>query len=89
MKSRADRLSILEGLQALIRRMANENRLQVDELIANQLLLESGIRISPRKVREVYTETTRGHPRADQRWSTCLTRLPLFRGEREGKRLIF
>ena len=52
MKSRRGRPPIPEQLRALIRRMANENRLWGEERIANELLLKLGIRISPRTVRK-------------------------------------
>jgi putative transposase len=52
LKSRRGRPSTPAELRALIRRMANENRLWGEERIANELLLKLGIRISPRTVRK-------------------------------------
>ena len=52
MKSRPGRPPIPKGLRALIRRIANENRLWGEERIANEPLLKLGIRISPRTVRK-------------------------------------
>jgi len=71
-KSRRGRPPIPEELRALIRRMANENRLWGEERIANELLLKLGIRISPRTVRKYLPKRPRGQPRGDQRWSTFL-----------------
>jgi hypothetical protein len=50
-KSLPGRPPIPAELRALIRRMANDNRLWGEERIANELLLKLGIRISPRTVR--------------------------------------
>jgi putative transposase len=48
LKSRPGRPSIPLELQALIRRMSNENPSWGEERIANELLLKIGIRVSPR-----------------------------------------
>jgi putative transposase len=50
LKSRPGRPPIPPELQALIRRMANENPSWGEERIANELLLKLGIRVSPRTV---------------------------------------
>ena len=39
-------------IQALIRRIANENPLWGEERIANEMLLKLGIQVSPRTVRK-------------------------------------
>jgi hypothetical protein len=58
-------------LQALIRRIANENPSWGEEGIANELLLKIGIRVSPRTVNK-YLPRPRGRPRGDLRWATFL-----------------
>jgi putative transposase len=50
MRSRPGRPPIPPELQALIRRIANENPSWGEERIANELLLKLGIRLSPRTV---------------------------------------
>ena len=50
LKCRPGRPPIPKELRALIRRMAQENRLWGEERIANELLLKLGVRISPRTV---------------------------------------
>jgi putative transposase len=72
MKSRPGRPAILMELRELIRRMARENALWVEERIANDLLLKLGIRISPRTVRKYMPRRPPGRPRGDLRWSTFL-----------------
>jgi len=52
LKSRPGRPPIPQQLQALIRRMANENPSWGEERIANELLLKLGIQVSPRTVRK-------------------------------------
>jgi hypothetical protein len=52
LKSRPGRPPIPQRIQALIRRMANENPVWGEERIANELLLKLGIRVSPRIVRK-------------------------------------
>ena len=56
-KSRPGRPPIPRQIQALIRRMANENPVWGEERIANELLLKLGIRVSPRTVRKYITST--------------------------------
>src|ERR1017187_4600242 len=51
LKSRPGRTQISPQIQALIRRMANENPSWGEERIANELFLKLGIRLSPRTVR--------------------------------------
>jgi len=60
-----------QRLQALIRRMANENPSWGEERIANELLLKLGIQVSPRIVRK-YLPRRPGRPRGDLRWTTFL-----------------
>jgi hypothetical protein len=50
LKSRPGRPSIPVEVQALIRRMSNENPSWGEERIANELLLKPGIQVSPRTV---------------------------------------
>ena len=71
-KSRPGRPPIPAELQALIRRMASENRSWGEERIANELLLKLGIRVSPRTVNKYRPRRPRGRPRGDLRWSTFL-----------------
>jgi putative transposase len=66
LKSRPGRPPIPQQLQALIRRMAGEER------IANELLLRLGIRVSPRTVRKYLPPRPPGRPRSNLRWSTFL-----------------
>jgi putative transposase len=70
-KSRPGRPPIPQRLQALIRRMANENPSWGEERIANELLLKLGIQVSPRTVRK-YLPRRPGRPRGDLRWTTFL-----------------
>jgi putative transposase len=70
LKSRPGRPPIPQQIQALIRRMANENLVWGEERIANELLLKLGIRVSPRIVRKYLPRRPRGRPRGDLRWST-------------------
>src|ERR1700686_4943604 len=73
LKSRPGRPSIPVEVQALIRRIANENPSWGEERIANELLLKLGIRVSaPRTVNKYLPRRPRGRPRGDLRWSTCL-----------------
>jgi len=62
LKSQPGRPPIPRQLQALIRRMANENPSWGEERIANELLVKLAIQVSPRTVRS----------RGDLRWSTFL-----------------
>jgi putative transposase len=71
-KSRPGRPPIPLELRRLIRRMATENPLWGEQRIANELLLELGIRISPRAVRKYMPKRPPGQPCGDQRWSTFL-----------------
>lgn len=72
LKSRPGRPPIPKQLQAIIRRMANENPSWGQERIANELLLKLGIQVSPRTVRKYLPPRPRGRPRRDLRWSTFL-----------------
>jgi putative transposase len=72
LKSRPGRPPIPVELQALIRRIANENPSWGEERIANELLLKLGIRVSPRTVNKYLHRRPRGRPRGDLRWSTFL-----------------
>jgi len=72
LKARPGRPQIPQQIQALIRRIANENPLWGEERIANELLLKLGIRVSPRSVSKYLPRHPRGRPRGDLRWSTFL-----------------
>ena len=73
LKSRQGRPPIPQRIQALIRRMANENPVWGEERIANdELLLKLGIRVSPRTVRKYLPRCSRGRRRGDLRRSTFL-----------------
>ena len=72
LKSRRGRPPIPAELQALIRRIANENPSWGEERIANELLLKIGIRVSPRTVNKYLRRRPRRRPRGDLRWSTFL-----------------
>jgi len=72
LKSRPGRPPIPQQLQALIRRMANENPSWGEERIANELLLKLGIQISPRTVRKYLPHRPRGRSTGNLRWSTFL-----------------
>jgi putative transposase len=72
LKSRPSRPPIPQQLQALIRRMANENPSWGEERIANELLLKLGIQVSPRTVRKYLPRRPPGRPRGNLRWSTFL-----------------
>ena len=43
-----------------------------EERIANELLVQLAIRVSPRTLRKYMPKRPFGHPRGDQRWSTFL-----------------
>ena len=60
LKSRRGRPPIPRQIQALIRRMANENPSWGQERIANELILKLGIQVSPRTVREVSASASAG-----------------------------
>src|SRR5712672_230407 len=72
LKSRPGHPPIPVQLQALIRRIANENPSWGEERIANELLVKLGIRVSPRTVNKYLPRRPRGRPRGDLRWSTFL-----------------
>jgi putative transposase len=72
LKSRPGRPSIPVEVQALIRRMANENPSWGEERIANELLLKRGIQVSPRTVNKYLPTRPTRRPRGDMRWSTFL-----------------
>jgi len=71
-KSRPGRPPIPARIQALIRRIANENPLWGEERIANEMLLKLGIQVSPRTVSKYLPLRPRGRPRGDLRWSSFL-----------------
>ena len=71
--SPAGRPSLPAELQALIRRMAHENRTWGQERIANELLLKLELRVSPRTVRKSLPKRLnhgRGRRATSQRWRT-------------------
>src|ERR1022692_2834078 len=72
LKSRPGRPTIPIEIQALIRRMANENPSWGEERIANELILKLGIQVSPRTVRKYLPRRSPCRPRGDLRWSTFL-----------------
>src|ERR1019366_6316836 len=72
LKSRPGRPPIPLEIQALIRRMANENPTWGEERIANELLLKLGIQVSPRTVNKYLRRRSPRRPRGDMRWSTFL-----------------
>jgi putative transposase len=72
LKSRPGRPPIPLKIQALIRRMANENPSWGEERIANELLLKLGIQVSPRTVNKCLPQSPKRRPRGDMRWSTFL-----------------
>jgi putative transposase len=72
-KSRPGRPPIPADLQALIRRMAQENPSWGEERIANELLLKLGLRVSPRTIRKYLPKRLnpgRGKRATTQRWQT-------------------
>src|SRR5712691_8034920 len=72
LKSRPGRPSIPVDVQALIRRMANQNPSWGEERIANELFLKLGIQVSPRTVNKYLPTRPTRRPRGDMRWSTFL-----------------
>src|SRR6266404_2316230 len=72
LKSRPGRPPIPLEIQALIRRLANENPVWGEERIANEFLVKLGIRLSPRTVSKYLSPRPQGRPRGDLRWSTFL-----------------
>jgi putative transposase len=72
-KSRPGRPPIPTALQALIRRMAQENPSWGEERLANELLLKLGLRVSPRTIRKYLPKRLnlgRGKRATTQRWRT-------------------
>lgn len=72
-KSRPGRPPIPADLQALIRRMAQENPTWGQERIANELMLKLGLRVSPRTVRKYMPNRLnpgRSKRVSPQRWRT-------------------
>jgi transposase InsO family protein len=72
-KSQSGRPPLPADLQALIRRMAGENPTWGQERIANELLLELGLRVSPRTVRKYMPKRLAwgpGQRATSQRWRT-------------------
>jgi putative transposase len=72
LKSRSGRPPIPREIQALIRRMGNENPAWGEERIANEFLVKLRIRLSPRTVSKYLSRRPRGRPRGDLRWSAFL-----------------
>src|ERR1035438_10332413 len=72
LKSRPGRPTIPRQIQALIRRMANENPAWGEQRIADEFLVKLGIRLSPRTVSKYLSRRPPGRPRGDLRWSTFL-----------------
>jgi putative transposase len=72
LKSRPGRPPIPVEVQALIRRMANENSSWGEERIANELFLKLGIQVSARTVNKYLPTRPTRRPRGDMRWSTFL-----------------
>lgn len=74
-KSKPGRPALPRDLQALIRRMAEDNPTWGQERIANELLLKLGLRVSPRTVRKYMSSHCVGSPGkscSSQRWSTFI-----------------
>jgi transposase InsO family protein len=74
-KSKPGRPALPKDLQALIRRMALESPTWGQERIANELLLNLGLKVSPRTVRKYMPDYCVGSPgnrRQAQRWSTFI-----------------
>jgi transposase InsO family protein len=74
-KSRPGRPPIPQKLQALIRRMAQDNLTWGEERIANELLLKLGLRVSPRTIRKYlpkHLNLGRGNRATTQRWRTFI-----------------
>src|SRR5262245_32954180 len=74
-RSKLGRPALPKNLQALIRRMAQENPTWGQERIANELLLKLGLRVSPRTVRIYMPSYCVGGPGKrgqSQRWSTFI-----------------
>src|SRR5258708_22643324 len=75
LKSRPGRPPIPLQIQALIRRMANENPAWGEQRIANEFLVKLAIRLSPRTVSKYLLRRSPGRPGGDLRRST-FQRLP-------------
>jgi len=74
-KSKPGRPRIHAELQALIRRMAQENPTWGEERIANEILLKLGLRVSPRTVGKYLPRRLnrgRGQRVTSQRWLTFI-----------------
>ena len=69
-KSRRGRPPIGTDVRRLIAKMAAENPLWGEERIAAELLLKTGIPVSPRTVRKYMPGKPKGRQRGSQRWST-------------------
>lgn len=70
-KSQPGRPPIPAALQALIRRMAQDNPTWGEERMANELLLKLGLRVSPRPLRKYlpkHLNPGRGNRATTQRW---------------------
>ena len=72
LKSRPGRPPIPREVQALIRRMFDENPSWGKERIANELFLKLDVRVSPGTVNKYLPKRPTGRPRGDMRWSTFL-----------------
>src|ERR1039457_5463655 len=72
LKSRPGRPPIPPEIQALIRRMANENPSWGEKRVANELFVKLDIQVSPRTVSKYLPRHPRGRPRGNVRWSTFL-----------------
>jgi putative transposase len=72
LKSRPGRPPIPPRIQALIRRMANENPSWGEERIANELLVKLDVQVSPRTVSKYIPKRPMRRPRGDMRWSRFL-----------------
>ena len=72
LKSRPGRPPVPKQVQALIRRMGDENSTWGEKRIANELLLKLEIQVSPRTERKYLPRRSPGRPRGDLRWSTFL-----------------
>ena len=69
-KSRGGRPSISNKVRRLIAKMATENPLWGEERIASELLLKTGLEVSPRTVRKYMSRKPKDRQRGSQRWST-------------------
>jgi len=69
-KSRGGRPPISNKVRRIIAKMATENPLWGEERITSELLLKTGIELSPRTVRKYMPRKPRGRRHSNQRWST-------------------